>query len=110
MGKSKYCTWLIAGLELIASCNFLLLGTKGYSINTFDFVSEEWHPLDWVKWRLVFPPFSGQDLQTYCDFPDVTDISIKHANKEGSMESRVVTINKQDGKTLVRLTSASHLH
>uniref|UniRef100_A0A8C7NVN9 Tyrosine-protein kinase n=1 Tax=Oncorhynchus mykiss TaxID=8022 RepID=A0A8C7NVN9_ONCMY len=38
--------------------------------------------------------------QTYCDFPDVTDISIKHANKEGSMESRVVTINKQDGKTL----------
>uniref|UniRef100_A0A8C7V9K6 Tyrosine-protein kinase n=1 Tax=Oncorhynchus mykiss TaxID=8022 RepID=A0A8C7V9K6_ONCMY len=40
------------------------------------------------------------DLQTYCDFPDVTDISIKHANKEGSMESRVVTINKQDGKTL----------
>uniref|UniRef100_A0A673WE61 Tyrosine-protein kinase n=1 Tax=Salmo trutta TaxID=8032 RepID=A0A673WE61_SALTR len=41
-----------------------------------------------------------QDLQTYCDFPDVTDISIKQANKEGSMESRVVTINKQDGKTL----------
>uniref|UniRef100_A0A8C8IK16 Tyrosine-protein kinase n=1 Tax=Oncorhynchus tshawytscha TaxID=74940 RepID=A0A8C8IK16_ONCTS len=40
------------------------------------------------------------DLQTYCDFPDITDISIKHANKEGSMESRVVTINKQDGKTL----------
>uniref|UniRef100_A0A4W5QQQ5 Tyrosine-protein kinase n=1 Tax=Hucho hucho TaxID=62062 RepID=A0A4W5QQQ5_9TELE len=38
--------------------------------------------------------------QTYCDFPDVTDISIKQANKEGSMESRVVTINKQDGKTL----------
>uniref|UniRef100_A0A8C8IG94 Tyrosine-protein kinase n=1 Tax=Oncorhynchus tshawytscha TaxID=74940 RepID=A0A8C8IG94_ONCTS len=38
--------------------------------------------------------------QTYCDFPDITDISIKHANKEGSMESRVVTINKQDGKTL----------
>uniref|UniRef100_A0A8C4XEK7 Tyrosine-protein kinase n=1 Tax=Erpetoichthys calabaricus TaxID=27687 RepID=A0A8C4XEK7_ERPCA len=44
--------------------------------------------------------FSEQDLQTYCDFPDVIDISIKQANKDESTESRVVTINKQDGKSL----------
>lgn len=42
-----------------------------------------------------------QELQTLCDFPDVTDISIKQANKEGAAEGRVVTINKQDGKNLV---------
>ena len=44
---------------------------------------------------------SGQELQTLCDFPDVTDISIKQASKEGAAETRVVTINKQDGKNLV---------
>ncbi|XP_076006940.1 tyrosine-protein kinase JAK2 [Genypterus blacodes] len=43
---------------------------------------------------------STQELQTLCDFPDVTDISIKQANNEGDAESRVVTINKQDGKNL----------
>ncbi|XP_056151448.1 tyrosine-protein kinase JAK2 [Lampris incognitus] len=41
---------------------------------------------------------SEQELQTLCDFPDVTDISIKQANKESAAESRVVTINKHDGK------------
>uniref|UniRef100_A0A6Q2Y6V9 Tyrosine-protein kinase n=1 Tax=Esox lucius TaxID=8010 RepID=A0A6Q2Y6V9_ESOLU len=44
--------------------------------------------------------FFKQELQTYCDFPDITYISIKQSNKEGSMESRVVTINKQDSKAL----------
>uniref|UniRef100_A0A8C7NT75 Tyrosine-protein kinase n=1 Tax=Oncorhynchus mykiss TaxID=8022 RepID=A0A8C7NT75_ONCMY len=53
-----------------------------------------------IQWCRDGHKDTEQDLQTYCDFPDVTDISIKHANKEGSMESRVVTINKQDGKTL----------
>lgn len=42
-----------------------------------------------------------QELQTYCDFPEVIDISIKQANAEGSVESRVVTITKQDNQTLV---------
>lgn len=42
-----------------------------------------------------------QELQTLCDFPDVTNISIKQANKDDTAESRVVTINKQDGKNLV---------
>uniref|UniRef100_A0A2K6N0P8 Tyrosine-protein kinase n=1 Tax=Rhinopithecus bieti TaxID=61621 RepID=A0A2K6N0P8_RHIBE len=41
-----------------------------------------------------------QDLQLYCDFPNIIDVSIKQANQEGSDESRVVTIHKQDGKNL----------
>uniref|UniRef100_A0A7N8XMB2 Tyrosine-protein kinase n=1 Tax=Mastacembelus armatus TaxID=205130 RepID=A0A7N8XMB2_9TELE len=47
-----------------------------------------------------FAMLFGQELQTLCDFPDVTDISVKQASKEGATESRVVTINKQDGKNL----------
>ncbi|MBN3306694.1 JAK2 kinase, partial [Amia calva] len=43
---------------------------------------------------------SPTDFQTYCDFPDVIDVSIKQANKDGSTEGRIVTINKQDSKTL----------
>uniref|UniRef100_A0A8C7N075 Tyrosine-protein kinase n=1 Tax=Oncorhynchus kisutch TaxID=8019 RepID=A0A8C7N075_ONCKI len=41
-----------------------------------------------------------EGFQTYCDFPEVIDISIKQANKEGSIESRIVTINRQDSQTL----------
>ncbi|XP_063311167.1 tyrosine-protein kinase JAK2 [Pelobates fuscus] len=43
---------------------------------------------------------TDQDLQSYCDFPDIIDISIKQANQDESTESRVVTINKKDGKIL----------
>ncbi|NP_001085288.3 janus kinase 2 isoform X2 [Xenopus laevis] len=43
---------------------------------------------------------ADMDLQLYCDFPEIIDISIKQANKDDSTESRVVTINKQDNKTL----------
>lgn len=43
---------------------------------------------------------SDEVLQLYCDFPDVIDISIKQANKEGSAESRVVTLTRQDNQTL----------
>uniref|UniRef100_A0A8C8MLR9 Tyrosine-protein kinase JAK2 n=1 Tax=Oncorhynchus tshawytscha TaxID=74940 RepID=A0A8C8MLR9_ONCTS len=39
-------------------------------------------------------------FQTYCDFPEVIDISIKQANKGGAIESRIVTINRQDHQTL----------
>lgn len=49
------------------------------------------------------PPL--QELQTYCDFPEVIDISIKQANKEGSLESRIVTLTKQDNTILVRCRS-----
>ncbi|KAM4808988.1 tyrosine-protein kinase JAK2 [Rhinophrynus dorsalis] len=43
---------------------------------------------------------TDMDLQTYCDFPEIIDISIKQANKDDSTESRVVTIHKQDSKPL----------
>lgn len=56
---------------------------------------------------LIFapPPTPLQELQTYCDFPEVIDISIKQANKEGSLESRIVTLTKQDNTILVRCRS-----
>uniref|UniRef100_A0ACB8ERH3 Tyrosine-protein kinase jak2 n=1 Tax=Sphaerodactylus townsendi TaxID=933632 RepID=A0ACB8ERH3_9SAUR len=41
-----------------------------------------------------------QNLQTYCDFPDIIDVSIKQASQEGSSESRIVTIHKQDSNNL----------
>ncbi|XP_026858677.2 tyrosine-protein kinase JAK2 [Electrophorus electricus] len=41
-----------------------------------------------------------EDLQTYCDFPHIIDISIRQASKEGVNKSRVVCINTKDGKTL----------
>ncbi|KAM6975274.1 LOW QUALITY PROTEIN: tyrosine-protein kinase JAK2a [Tautogolabrus adspersus] len=41
-----------------------------------------------------------EELQTYCDFSEVIDISIKQANKEGSVEGRIVTLTKQDNKIL----------
>ncbi|XP_029024743.1 tyrosine-protein kinase JAK2a [Betta splendens] len=39
-------------------------------------------------------------LQTFCDFPEVIDISIKQANSEGSVESRIVTLTRQDNHIL----------
>uniref|UniRef100_A0A7N6AWS7 Tyrosine-protein kinase n=1 Tax=Anabas testudineus TaxID=64144 RepID=A0A7N6AWS7_ANATE len=53
-----------------------------------------------IQWCREKLKDSDQELQTLCDFPDVTDISIKQASKEGAAECRVVTINKQDGKNL----------
>lgn len=41
-----------------------------------------------------------EELQTYCDFPEVIDISIKQGNKEGSAESRIVTLTKQDNQIM----------
>uniref|UniRef100_A0A670K8H6 Tyrosine-protein kinase n=1 Tax=Podarcis muralis TaxID=64176 RepID=A0A670K8H6_PODMU len=37
---------------------------------------------------------------TYCDFPDIIDVSIKQASQEASGENRIVTIHKQDSKNL----------
>uniref|UniRef100_A0A671VI24 Tyrosine-protein kinase n=1 Tax=Sparus aurata TaxID=8175 RepID=A0A671VI24_SPAAU len=56
-----------------------------------------------IQWCREKLKDSDQELQTLCDFPDVTDISIKQASKEGAAESRVVTINKQDGKNLPQI-------
>ncbi|XP_007252861.3 tyrosine-protein kinase JAK2a [Astyanax mexicanus] len=52
--------------------------------------------IQWTKGKET----DGQDLQVYCDFPDVIDISIKQASRDGSIESRIVTINRQDSQTL----------
>ncbi|XP_070598682.1 tyrosine-protein kinase JAK2 isoform X1 [Erythrolamprus reginae] len=43
---------------------------------------------------------ADEGIQTYCDFPDIIDVSIKQANQESSGESRIVTIHKQDSKNL----------
>uniref|UniRef100_A0A670K7C6 Tyrosine-protein kinase n=1 Tax=Podarcis muralis TaxID=64176 RepID=A0A670K7C6_PODMU len=42
----------------------------------------------------------SQEIQTYCDFPDIIDVSIKQASQEASGENRIVTIHKQDSKNL----------
>ncbi|XP_061117911.1 tyrosine-protein kinase JAK2-like [Conger conger] len=55
--------------------------------------------IQWYRNRLRDSE-TEQELQTYCDFPEVIDISIKQASKDGSSESQIVTINKQDSKTL----------
>uniref|UniRef100_A0A665WVS3 Tyrosine-protein kinase n=1 Tax=Echeneis naucrates TaxID=173247 RepID=A0A665WVS3_ECHNA len=60
-----------------------------------------------IQWCREKIKDSDQALQTLCDFPDVTDISIKQASKEGAAECRVVTINKQDGKNLLEFPSPS---
>ncbi|XP_062290858.1 tyrosine-protein kinase JAK2a isoform X2 [Scomber scombrus] len=41
-----------------------------------------------------------EELQTYCDFPEVIDISIKQSNQEGSVESRIVSLTRQDNQIL----------
>uniref|UniRef100_A0A8C1FXZ7 Tyrosine-protein kinase n=1 Tax=Cyprinus carpio carpio TaxID=630221 RepID=A0A8C1FXZ7_CYPCA len=50
---------------------------------------------------------SHKDLQTYCDFGEVVDISIRQASKEGTNINRIVSINRQDGKTLELVFSSS---
>ncbi|CAL9707534.1 unnamed protein product [Knipowitschia caucasica] len=43
---------------------------------------------------------SDKDVQLLCDFPDVVHISVQQSTKDTSTESRSVSINKQDGKSL----------
>lgn len=43
-----------------------------------------------------------QSRQHFCDFPDIADISIKQASREGGpVENRVVTLTKTDNRVLV---------
>ncbi|XP_025061988.1 tyrosine-protein kinase JAK2 isoform X1 [Alligator sinensis] len=57
--------------------------------------------IQWSRGKLKdSETLAEQDLQTYCDFPDIIDISIKQASQEGSSESRIVTIHKQDSKNM----------
>lgn len=46
-----------------------------------------------------------QELQTFCDFSEVMDISVKQASKDGSASSRMVTVTKQDNQILVSRSS-----
>ncbi|XP_017266254.1 tyrosine-protein kinase JAK2a isoform X2 [Kryptolebias marmoratus] len=41
-----------------------------------------------------------EELQLFCDFPEVIDISIKQDNKDGPLESRIVSVTRQDNSTL----------
>uniref|UniRef100_A0A672ZJM9 Tyrosine-protein kinase n=1 Tax=Sphaeramia orbicularis TaxID=375764 RepID=A0A672ZJM9_9TELE len=52
-----------------------------------------------IQWSTVKEGESSEEI--YCDFQAVIDISIKQANKEGSVESRIVTLTTQDNKVLV---------
>ncbi|TRY95840.1 hypothetical protein DNTS_021378 [Danionella cerebrum] len=49
----------------------------------------------------------SEDLQTYCDFGEVVDISIRQASQEGTNLNRIVSINRQDGKSLELVFSTS---
>jgi len=55
-----------------------------------------------VKFHNTFV-LSHKDLQTYCDFAEVVDISIRQASKDGTNMNRIVSISRQDGKILVSL-------
>ncbi|NXG88353.1 JAK3 kinase, partial [Stercorarius parasiticus] len=50
-----------------------------------------------VSWSCV----GSESRQHFCDFPDIADISIKQASREGSpVENRVVTLTKTDNRVL----------
>ncbi|XP_061656413.1 tyrosine-protein kinase JAK2a isoform X1 [Syngnathoides biaculeatus] len=53
-----------------------------------------------IQWSKGKTEGAEEELQTYCDFPEVIDISIKQSNKEGSVESRIVTLTTQDHQIL----------
>ncbi|XP_061623049.1 tyrosine-protein kinase JAK2 [Phyllopteryx taeniolatus] len=53
-----------------------------------------------IQWCREKLKDSNQELQTLCDFPEVVDICVNQASKEAATESRLVTLNKQDGKNL----------
>ncbi|KAL0150273.1 hypothetical protein M9458_054381, partial [Cirrhinus mrigala] len=53
-----------------------------------------------IRWSRVKEARDREDPQVYCDFSDVIDISIKQGTKDGSVENRIVSINRQDGQTL----------
>uniref|UniRef100_A0A673MJP1 Tyrosine-protein kinase n=1 Tax=Sinocyclocheilus rhinocerous TaxID=307959 RepID=A0A673MJP1_9TELE len=63
------------------------------------------HGIQWCRER--HKETQSEDLQTYCDFGEVVDISIRQASKEGTNTNRIVSINRQDGKTLELVFSSS---
>ncbi|XP_051750193.1 tyrosine-protein kinase JAK2 [Ctenopharyngodon idella] len=63
------------------------------------------HGIQWCRERQK--DTQSEDLQTYCDFAEVVDISIRQASKEGTNMNRIVSINRQDGKILELVFSTS---
>lgn len=53
-----------------------------------------------IRWSKGKEERDGEGLQVYCDFSEVIDISIKQGTKDGSVENRIVSINRQDSQTL----------
>uniref|UniRef100_A0A673KW97 Tyrosine-protein kinase n=1 Tax=Sinocyclocheilus rhinocerous TaxID=307959 RepID=A0A673KW97_9TELE len=53
-----------------------------------------------MRWSKVKEARDREDPQVYCDFSDVIDISVKQGSKDGSVENRIVSINRRDGQTL----------
>lgn len=53
-----------------------------------------------IRWSRAKEARDREDPQVYCDFSDVIDISVKQGTKDGSVENRVVSINRRDGQTL----------
>ncbi|CAM4663958.1 unnamed protein product [Leuciscus chuanchicus] len=51
-----------------------------------------------IRWARGQEPREREDLQVYCDFSDVIDISVKQGSRDG--ENRVVSINRQDSQML----------
>ncbi|NXS92296.1 JAK3 kinase, partial [Jacana jacana] len=50
-----------------------------------------------VSWSCL----GSENRQHFCDFPDIADISIKQASREGSpVENRIVTLTKTDNRVL----------
>uniref|UniRef100_A0A673M7G4 Tyrosine-protein kinase n=1 Tax=Sinocyclocheilus rhinocerous TaxID=307959 RepID=A0A673M7G4_9TELE len=60
------------------------------------------HGIQWCRER-----HKETQSETYCDFGEVVDISIRQASKEGTNTNRIVSINRQDGKTLELVFSSS---
>uniref|UniRef100_A0A1A8D010 Tyrosine-protein kinase n=1 Tax=Nothobranchius kadleci TaxID=1051664 RepID=A0A1A8D010_NOTKA len=51
-----------------------------------------------ILWRKGTEEEGAEEV--YCDFPEVIDISIKQGSKEGSAESRIVSLTRQDSQIL----------
>ncbi|KAJ8277414.1 hypothetical protein GJAV_G00074910 [Gymnothorax javanicus] len=43
---------------------------------------------------------NDQEWQTFCDFPEIVDISLKECREQASLESRVVTVTRLDDRCL----------
>uniref|UniRef100_A0A8B9VLW0 Tyrosine-protein kinase n=1 Tax=Anas zonorhyncha TaxID=75864 RepID=A0A8B9VLW0_9AVES len=57
--------------------------------------------VSWSRGCRGSPLVSPQSRQHFCDFPDIADVSIKQASRDGSpVENRIVTLTKTDNRVL----------